>query len=118
MTTFKKPANQKTTNMNNFEKENKYLRAKERVAQIKKFYTGLISYTVFIGLLAVVNYYLNGWHYPWFLWAAFGWGIGLVFQAARAFDWNPFVNKAWEERKIKELMEKEERSSGNMGRWE
>ena len=45
--------------MNKFEQENKYLRAKERVADIKKFYTSLMSYVVFIALLAGLNYYSN-----------------------------------------------------------
>ena len=51
----------------------------------------------------------------WFLWAAFGWGIGLIFQAAKAFNWAPFMNKNWEEKKIKELMDKEDKFTNN--RW-
>lgn len=90
-------------------RENCYLRAKERVAEMKKFYTSLFFYVIFIGFLAWLNYYTNEWNYMWFLWAAFGWGIGIVFQAAKAFNWAPFMNKDWEERKIKELMDKEER---------
>ncbi|WGK64287.1 2TM domain-containing protein [Croceiramulus getboli] len=89
------------------EQENKYLKARERVAQIKKFYTSLISYVIFITLLGALNYYVNEWDYPWFLWAAFGWGIGLFFQAAKAFNWNPFFGKDWEERKMKEFMDNE-----------
>ena len=50
--------------------------------------------------------------------AAFGWGLGLIFQAAKAFDWNPFISKDWEERKIKEYMERDSKSQSNMGRWE
>lgn len=88
--------------------ENRYLRAKERVAEMKKFYSSLIFYVIFISFLAALNYYTNQWRYMWFLWAAFGWGIGLVFQAAKAFDWAPFMNKNWEEKKIKEFMEKED----------
>ena len=91
-------------------KDNKYYRAQERVREMKKFYTGLMAYVIFIGFLAGVNYYTTGWSYPWFLWAAFGWGIGLVFQAAKAFDWNPFVSKGWEERKLKEFMEEEDKN--------
>ena len=94
-------------------KENKYLRAKDRVACIKKFYTSLLFYIVFIGFLAALNYYTNQWRYAWFLWAAFGWGIGLAFQAAKAFRWAPWTNKDWEERKIKEFMEKDEEPSNN-----
>ncbi|MCH9660184.1 MAG: 2TM domain-containing protein [Bacteroidetes bacterium] len=92
-------------------KENKYLRAKEQVAEIKKFYTSLLFYIVFICFLGGLNYYTNEWRYMWFLWAAFGWGIGLVFQAAKAYKWTPFMNKNWEERKIKELMDEEEQNT-------
>ena len=96
-------------------RENRYLRVKERVREMKKFYSSLMFYVVFIGFLAALNYYTNEWSYMWFLWAAFGWGIGLVFQAAKAFNWAPFMDKSWEERKIKEIMEKEEGPSNQ--RW-
>ncbi|MFS4467980.1 2TM domain-containing protein [Maribacter sp. 2210JD10-5] len=94
--------------MDNKEREDKYYRAKERVDQMKKFYTSLTSYVVFISLLGGLNYWIDEWRYPWFLWAAFGWGIGLVFQAVKAFGFNPFFGKDWEDRKIKELMQKGE----------
>ncbi len=95
-------------NFNKEDRESKYLKAKERVDQMKKFYTGLIFYALFIGFLAGLNYYTNEWRYMWFLWAAFGWGIGLFFQAVKTFRWNPFIGKDWEERKLKEFMEEEE----------
>ncbi|SHI98496.1 2TM domain-containing protein [Pseudozobellia thermophila] len=100
--------------MENIEKESKYLRAKERVQEVKKFYMSLLSYVVFIGFLAGLNYYIDRWSYPWFLWAAMGWGIGLVFQGVKAFGKNPFFGRNWEERKIKEFMQEEER----FNRWE
>ena len=95
------------------EKENKYLRAKRRVAEIKSFYTSLVSFVVFITALAVLNYYVNGFRNPWFLWAAFGWGIGLLFQARKAFNWFPFFGKEWENKKMREFMEEEERRNTN-----
>jgi len=97
----------------NTEKQNRYLRAKERVAEIKKFYTGLVGYVIVISMLGAVNYYTNEWRYMWFLWAAFGWGIGLVFQAAKAYQWSPFMGKNWEERKLKEFMEEEDKQQWN-----
>ncbi|WP_340063832.1 2TM domain-containing protein [Ascidiimonas aurantiaca] len=100
--------------MENPEKESSYLKAKEKVENIKKFYTSIISYIVVISGLAALNYWINEWRYAWFLWAAFGWGIGLVFQALRAFEINPFFNKDWEERKIREFMDKDDRRN----RWE
>lgn len=94
--------------------DEKYLRAKERVAQMKKFYSGLLSYIVVITGLGALNYYLNEWSYAWFLWAAFGWGIGLVFQAIKTFSLNPFFGKNWEDRKIREFMQEDEQKN----RWE
>ncbi|PRX54313.1 2TM domain-containing protein [Flagellimonas meridianipacifica] len=88
--------------------EAKYIKAKERVAKMRKFYGSLTWYLVVITGLGALNYYLNEWSYMWFLWAAFGWGIGLFFQAIKAFNLNPFFGKAWEERKIREYMDKEE----------
>ena len=99
--------------MENPDRENKYFRAKERVEQVKKFYMGLLSYIFFILFLAAINYWTNEWSYPWFLWAAFGWGIGLMFHAIKVFGLNPFFGRNWEERKIKEFMNEDE----NKNRW-
>jgi hypothetical protein len=97
--------------------ENKYVRAKERVEELKKFYNNLISYIIVTTGLAALNFWQNQWKYPWFLWVVFGWGIGLAFHAAKAFRWNPFFNKDWEEKKIKEFMDKDSKESSRE-RWE
>lgn len=88
--------------------ESKYIRAKERVDELKKFYGNLTSYVLVITGLAVLNYYTNSWSYMWFLWAAFGWGIGILFHAIGTFNLNPFFGKDWEDRKIKEYMDEDE----------
>ena len=95
--------------MEDYKKQNKYFKAKERVEELKKFYTDLMWYIIIIPFLAWINYATNGFSYAWFLWAAFGWGIGLIFHAIKAFQVSPMNNKAWEERKIREFMEQEER---------
>jgi len=100
--------------MEDYNKENKYLRAKERVDGLKKFYGNLISYVLVISFLAFINYWDNQWSYMWFLWAAFGWGIGIIFHAIGTFNLNPFFGKDWEERKIKEIMREDEHKN----RWE
>ncbi len=94
--------------MKNFEEQKRYERARERVDELKKFYNNLISYVLVIGFLSVINYYQNEWHYPWFLWPAFGWGIGLAFHAVKAYRINPMFNKDWEDRKIRKYMEEEQ----------
>nr|WP_299389203.1 2TM domain-containing protein [Allomuricauda sp.] len=96
--------------MENQNKESKYLRAKERVDELKKFYGNLGSYITVISALAIINYLVDGFAYMWFLWAAFGWGIGVFFHALKTFDLMPFFGRKWEERKIKELMEEDEKT--------
>lgn len=87
----------------------KYVKAKRRVEEMKKFYTNVAMYIIFICALAGLNYYVNEFKNPWFLWAAFGWGIGIFFQAIKVFKWAPFMGKDWENRKIKQYMEEEKR---------
>ena len=88
-------------------KNNKYIRASERVEELKKFYGHLTSYVFVIIGLGALNYWVDAWRYMWFLWAAFGWGIGIFFHALNTFKWNPFFGKDWEKRKIEELLEKD-----------
>jgi len=89
-------------------RDNKYLKAKKRVTELKEFYISLTSYVVFIIALGALNYYTNQWRYAWFLWAAFGWGIGIVFHALKVFGGASMFGKNWEERKMKQFMEEEE----------
>ncbi|QLG44011.1 2TM domain-containing protein [Costertonia aggregata] len=95
--------------MENKDQNNKYFRAKERVADLKKFYGKITSGLIAIGITGGINYYLNEWEYPWFLWVVFGVSIGLIFRAIKLFSLNPFMGKDWEERKIKEFMKKDEK---------
>lgn len=97
--------------MENTDKENKYIRARERVDELKKFYGNLTSYVLVISGLALINYFSNGFGYMWFLWPAFGWGIGLFFHAMKTFDLNPFFGKQWEKRKIEEFMREDENNN-------
>lgn len=90
---------------------NKYIRAKERVEELKKFYSNLTSYVVVISGLAALNYYVDGWRYMWFLWAALGWGIGLLVHALATFNIMPFFGRDWEERKIKEFMDQDQNNN-------
>ena len=87
------------------------------VEEIKKFYNGLTSYIIVNIFLAILNYWLDGWNYPWFLWSAGPWAVGLLFQAAKVYGWNPAFSKDWEERKIKEFME-EDNETNTSTRWE
>ena len=50
-------------------------RARRRAAAEVSFYAHLMSYLGVIAFLALINVFTTG--YPWFLWPALGWGIGL-----------------------------------------
>ena len=85
--------------------EYQYNKAKEQVACIKSFYTHLMIYVIVIGALAFLNYSTTS--FVWVLFPAIGWGLGLLSHGLRAFDYNFLFGKNWEERKIKELMERD-----------
>ena len=91
---------------NPYHNEDRYLKAKKRVEEIKGFYGNLISYIVVnLGLL-VINLVTSP-KYLWFFWPMLGWGIGVIFHGMKVFNCMPFLGKDWEEQKIKEFMEKE-----------
>lgn len=93
----------------NYQEEERYYQAKKRVEEIKGFYGNLISYIAVNTGLMVINL-LTSPNYLWFFWPLLGWGIGVFFHAMKVFNFMPFFGKDWEEKKIKEYMEKEEKS--------
>ncbi|QLG44012.1 2TM domain-containing protein [Costertonia aggregata] len=82
----------------------KYQKAKEKVEAIKGFYGNLLAYCIVIPILALVNYVTT--NFPWVIFPALGWGFGLAMHGFGAYGYSPFFGKAWEERKIKEFMQK------------
>jgi len=95
-----------------------YLNAQKRVKEIKGFYWNLFWYLAINISWLVVVLYLDGaksfvefgfWRkgYGLIVNAVF-WGIGLLVQWFIVFGRNFTFSKKWEERKIKQLMEKDE----------
>ena len=82
----------------------KYIRAKERVVLIKKFYAKVLRGVFVIIVVGGINYYLNEWRTPWFLWVVFGISLSILLRAIKIFNLNPLFGKDWEERKVKEFM--------------
>ena len=91
--------------MENYERkeENAYFKAKQRVKEMKEFYGNLLSYCLVIPFLIFINY-KTYWEFQWFWFPLFGWGLGLTIHGFSVFGYGA----TWEERKIKELMEKDE----------
>lgn len=93
------------TNSNNDER-NMYLKAQKRVEDIKGFYGHLTSFVVVNIGLVTLNLGTSPEHL-WFLYPFIGWGVGLLAHGMSVFNYMPFLNSDWEERKIRQLMEKE-----------
>ena len=90
----------------NYNEEERYYYARKKVNDIKGFYGNLIAYIVFNLFFLILNLLTSPSHL-WFYWPLFGWGVGVLFHGMKVFGYSPFFGKDWEERKIKEFMEKE-----------
>lgn len=91
--------------------QDRYKRAKARVQELRSFYHHLLVYLFVNACIAGFNYYLDQWQFAWFLFPLTGWGIGILGHAIGTFNLNPFLTKEWEDRKIKELVEKDRSNS-------
>jgi 2TM domain/Histidine kinase len=81
---------------------NVYIRAKKRVEELKGFYGNLISYCCIIPILIFINLtYMP--EFQWFWFSTLGWGFGLTMHAFKVFGYST----NWEQRKIRELMDKD-----------
>ena len=100
--------------MNSVTKEERYLRAKERITELKEFYIHLIVYVVvnlFLSITQIIDGITEdksvteifsdmGIYGVWLMW-----GIGVCFHALNVFGSQTLLGENWEERKIKELMD-------------
>jgi 2TM domain len=83
-----------------------YQKAKNRVNEIKGFYSHFIFYLIFNVFIITINL-LYSPNELWFVWTTLGWGIGVFFHAVKVFNWFPLLDKDWEEKKIQQFMDEE-----------
>ena len=100
--------------IDNRELDKSYLRAKNRVEKLKKYYSHLISYLLVNILLSSYKIFkdilrgdtfeeaiFDGNNFSLWFW----WGIWIAFHTYSTFSENLlFMNKSWEDKKIKEYM--------------
>lgn len=100
---------QKTKIMNtSINKEEKYYQAKKQVKKIKDFYMALFMYCLFVPFIIFIwNTYSHN-TIQWFWFPILGWGLGLFFQGADAFNKFPVFGSDWEKRKIQEFMDNDD----------
>ena len=99
-----------------FSQEQAYLKAKKQVKEIKGFYIHFLVFilvNIFISGIIVYGLMQSGDSIleafgnfgVWSTWLF--WGIGLFFHWIGVFGFKSLIGKDWEERKIKEIMEKQ-----------
>ncbi|MCY4287630.1 MAG: 2TM domain-containing protein [Aestuariivita sp.] len=79
--------------------------AMEYVRDIRGFYAHAVQYVVIIAALLVINLVTNP-SYLWFLWAAFGWGIGLMVHGLTVFEIINLFGDNWEKRQVSKRLAK------------
>jgi two-component system LytT family sensor kinase len=89
-----------------------YVKALERVERLKEFYQNLASYCIVIPFLIFINLSFSP-GFQWFWFPIFGWGIGLTFHFLEVNNYNIFLGKNWEDRKIKEMMKQNNNNKYN-----
>lgn len=93
--------------ISDFETNKKAIRARKRIQDIKEFYQHLIAYCLFTPFIIFINYQTY-WDYKWFWFPIIGWGIGVAIHAFAIFVQKGNFGRQWEERKIEEIMRKEQ----------
>ncbi|UCD19140.1 MAG: 2TM domain-containing protein [candidate division WOR-3 bacterium] len=87
-------------------KQERYDSAKKRVEELKSFYSHLSVYLAVNAGLFLLDI-LTSPEDLWFYWPLIGWGIGLSIHWLSVFGMQKILGKDWEERKLRELMDKE-----------
>jgi len=85
----------------------KYDRAKKKVDELKGFYIHFAIYLIMVPVFIFLNVRSTG--FPWAIFPILGWGAGVSGHAMEVFNYNPFLGRNWEERKIRELMDKDDK---------
>lgn len=102
---------------NKFIEQEKYDRAAKKVKRIKGFYSHALVYIVINLMIVAINIQNLSPGESYFQWHNFTtlgfWGIGLLAHGMSVFVPDFILGKNWEERKIKEYMDKQKNN-----RWE
>ena len=101
------------------EDQRKLERAKKKIEKIKGFYKHLAVYIIVNIVLLIVHAINMEPGEDFFTWRTFMtagfWGLGLFAHWLSVFGRNIFLSPDWEERKIKEFMEREK---NKQSKWE
>ena len=88
------------------EQDEKYKRARNKVKELKGFYSNLTSYIIINLFLLIVNL-ITSPNRLWFYWVTIFWRIGIAIHAFSVFGKKRMFGDEWEEKKIKEYIDKD-----------
>ena len=88
------------------EEDTRYRRARERVEALKGFYVHIATYLIINLGLFLINLATDSGSL-WFYWPLLGWGVGLAIHAFFVFGVEGPLGRDWEEKKIRQLMDRE-----------
>ena len=88
------------------EEEIKYQRATKKVGELKGFYIHLFVY-ILVNLFLFLFNIITSPDSLWFYWPLLGWGIAIAMHAYSVFGSGHLLGADWEEKKIREVMEKD-----------
>ena len=75
----------------------------EYVRDIKSFYSHVLTYLFWIGVMLTVNLIQSPDHF-WVVWPALGWGVGVIAHGISTFEvFSPF-NADWEKRQVEKRL--------------
>lgn len=88
---------------------------RRRVRRLADFYRHMLVFVVIIAALWTLNalqIYASEksvkWYSWWAIWPTLGWGIGLLTHGVTVVPKWTFFSADWEDRKVKELMERDQ----------
>lgn len=81
-------------------------RARKEVKRLRDFYTLCGVAVLVIALTAVINL-VTAPDRLWFAWVAFGFAVAIGFSALDLFARDRVLGPAWEERKLREILERQ-----------
>ncbi|WCO00725.1 histidine kinase [Psychroserpens ponticola] len=93
--------------------DDRYVRARKRVEDMKEFYYSLISYCIVIPFLIFIWFRYTPHTIQWFWFPMLGWGMGLAFHAYKVYVNDGVLGNGWEKRKIEKFMREEEEKRWN-----
>lgn len=89
----------------NLDQSSEYKAARCQVRKLRGFYAHLTVYLAVNAGLLVINLFSSPGRL-WVVWPLAGWGIAVVIHGASVFLGGRWFGREWEERKIREIMER------------